>query len=99
MVGTLVSREIRVLEKAGFITRATDGSDGRAVILSLTASGRDAYGRLRQASVEATGKALATWRADELADLAHLLIRVADDFTSAAKTPNEHTARPRSVRS
>ncbi len=83
MVGTLVSRELRGLEQAGYVARAADGADGRAVLVSITPEGRDAYRRLRAASVQAAGTALAGWRADELAELARLLARMADDFSAA----------------
>jgi DNA-binding MarR family transcriptional regulator len=83
MVGTLASRELRALEDAGYVVRTTDGSDRRVVVVSITAKGRDAYRRLRAASVEAAAQALAGWRADELSDLARLLTRMADDFSAA----------------
>lgn len=83
MVGTLVSRELRGLERAGYVARRADGSDGRAVVVSLTPRGRDAYRRLRAASVEAAAEALTGWRADELSELARLLARMADDFAAA----------------
>jgi len=82
MIGTLASRELRALEAAGYVVRDADGTDGRVVVVSLTASGRDAYHRLRAASVEAAGEALSGWKADELAALARLLSRMADDFSA-----------------
>jgi DNA-binding MarR family transcriptional regulator len=85
MVTTLVSREIRGLDQAGLVRRTADGSDGRAVVVVLTPSGRAAYERLRRTSVEAAGEALAHWRADELVDLARVLGRVADDFAAAPR--------------
>ncbi len=83
MLGPLVSRELRALEAAGYIARAPDGSDGRAVLVSITGKGSDAYRRLRAASVNSTAEALVGWRADELAQLARLLARMADDFSGA----------------
>src|SRR6478735_6649036 len=47
MVNTLASRELRALEAAGYVERSTDDADGRAVVVSLTQDGRDAYHRLR----------------------------------------------------
>ena len=83
MVGPLASRELRALQDAGYVARGTDRSDGRVVVVSITAKGRDAYRRLRAASVEAAAEALAGWHADELADLARMLTRMADDFGAA----------------
>ena len=71
------------LQAAGYVTRGADGSDGRAVVVSITAKGRDAYRRLRAASVAAAGEALAGWKADELAELARHAARMADDFGAA----------------
>ena len=53
------------------------------MVVSITAKGRDAYRRLRAASVEAAAEALAGWHADELAELARMLARMADDFGAA----------------
>jgi len=83
MVPTLASRELRSLEAAGFVERTIDGADARAVAISLTPAGREAYHRLRAASVEAAADALAEWSAADLARLARLLARVADDFSGA----------------
>ncbi len=84
MVAPLASRELRRLQTQGFVTRGVDGSDGRAVVVvAITAKGRDAYRRLRAASVAAAGDALADWKASELTELAHLLGRLADDFSAA----------------
>jgi DNA-binding MarR family transcriptional regulator len=83
MVGTLASRELRALERAGYVARTADGSDRRAVVVSVTAKGRDAYRRLRAAAVDALAEALAGWRADELSAAARMLARMADDFGAA----------------
>jgi DNA-binding MarR family transcriptional regulator len=81
MVATLASRELRSLEAAGYVERTPDDEDARAVAVSVTASGREAYHRLRAASVEATADALADWTAADLVQLARMLARVADNFS------------------
>lgn len=83
MVAPLASRELRRLQAQGFVSRRTDGSDGRAVVVSITTKGRDAYQRLRAASVAAASDALSEWKASELSELARLLARMADDFGAA----------------
>jgi len=83
MVVPLASRELRQLEEQGFVSRAADGSDGRAVVVAITTKGRDAYRRLRAASVAAAADALSGWKASELSELARLLARMADDFGAA----------------
>lgn len=82
MVATLASRELRSLEAAGYVARTTDGEDGRVVVVSITASGQEAYERLRAASVAAASDALAKWTVADLAHLARLLSRMADDFSA-----------------
>lgn len=83
MVPTLASRELRALEAAGLVARTTDGTDGRAVVVSITPAGSEAYRKLRAASVAAAGDALAAWSAQDLVQLATLLNRMADDFGAA----------------
>jgi DNA-binding MarR family transcriptional regulator len=82
MIATLVSRELRSLEAAGYVARGADGADGRAVVVSITASGTDAYRQLRAASIETASEALSDWKATELAELARMLVRMADDFSA-----------------
>ena len=84
MVGPQASRELRSLEAAGYVERTADHTDRRAVVVSISAKGTDAYMRLRDASVAAAGTALAEWSSDELAKVARLLSRMADDFTAVA---------------
>jgi len=83
MVAPLASRELRRLQAQGYVARRADGSDGRVVVVSITAKGRDAYQRLREASVAAASDALSEWKASELTELARLLARMADDFSAA----------------
>ena len=40
MVAPLASRELGHLAEHGFVTRGADGSDGRAVVVEITAKGR-----------------------------------------------------------
>jgi len=84
MVGPQASRELRALEAAGYVERTTDGTDRRSVVVSINPKGTDAYLRLRDAAVAAAGAALAGWGSEELAKLARLLGRMADDFTAVA---------------
>jgi DNA-binding MarR family transcriptional regulator len=81
LLGSHVSRELRGLERQGLVARTTDRADGRAVVVSVTTAGRAAYRRLKSASITAADAAFVGWRADELATLARLLDRMADDFT------------------
>jgi DNA-binding MarR family transcriptional regulator len=92
MLATLASRELRALEAAELVQRTTDGADGRVVLVSITPAGREAYRKLRAASVAATADALAGWSAAELVEVARLLARIADDF-SAVRTLDPAASR------
>ena len=73
-----VSRHARTLEDRGYVARADDPADGRAVQLTLTESGRavlETAFRNRQAWLD---RSLAGWSAAERDDLARTLTRLAD---------------------
>jgi DNA-binding MarR family transcriptional regulator len=80
MVATLASRELRSLEASGYVERSSSDDDGRVVVVSITPKGQEAYANLRVASIAAAADALADWKNDDLAALARLLTRMADDF-------------------
>jgi DNA-binding MarR family transcriptional regulator len=73
-----VSRHARTLEDRGYVTRADDPDDGRAVQLTMTQSGRavlETAFRNRRAWLE---RSLADWSPAERDDLARSLARLAD---------------------
>ena len=73
-----VSRHARALEDRGYVARADDPADGRAVQLTLTESGRavlETAFRNRQAWQD---RSLADWSAAERDDLARTLAKLAD---------------------
>ena len=67
----------------GYVARAPTAPTAGVVVVSITGKGRDAYRRLRAASVEAAARPWPAGRADELTELARLLGRMADDFGAA----------------
>ena len=72
-----VSRHARTLEDRGYVTRADDPADGRAVQLTMTASGREVLEtafRNRQAWLD---RSLADWSPAERDDLARMLTKLA----------------------
>ena len=87
-----VSRHARTLEDRGYVARADDPADGRAVQLTLTESGRavlEAAFRNRQAWLD---RSLADWSAAERDDLARTLAKLAD-----ALGPDRRLVRPTST--
>ena len=73
-----VSRHARTLEDRGYVARADDPADGRAVQITLTESGRavlETAFRNRQAWLD---RSLADWSPAERHDLAVQLVKLAD---------------------
>lgn len=87
-----VTRQVQRLEDLGYVTRIADAGDRRAQLIGLTPSGRDAAGRIREASRSAIAGALEGWSKDELHDLADLLSRMADDYLAYADQKMRRTA-------
>ena len=90
--GSVVSRQLAVLERDGFVVRRPDPLDGRASLVGLSDSGAAALARTRDARAHWTVAALADWTEDEAATLCALLERLVDDLlpelaTDRARTP------------
>ena len=73
--GTMTAR-LDKLEFRGFVSRRTDPSDGRAVIVALTEQGRDVVGAALATLVSAEADLLAGLSETEQTSLADLLRRV-----------------------
>lgn len=68
-----ISRQLRVLENLGLITRAPDPDDGRASLVHLSPLGRDRFRKVRDARRAEYVRKLATWDPAEVAELARLM--------------------------
>jgi DNA-binding MarR family transcriptional regulator len=89
-----VTRQVQLLERSGYATRVADPDDRRARLIGLTASGRAAANRVREASRMAVQAALAHWSPRELDTLGTLLRRLVDDFmANAAEEGSEDNER------
>ena len=75
-----ITRQLQLLERRGYATRVPDPEDRRAQLADLTDAGHAAAARLRTASREAMGEALAGWSARDIRVLGRLLGRMVDDF-------------------
>jgi DNA-binding MarR family transcriptional regulator len=73
------SRQVARLVERGFVERATDPKDGRAVVHRLTPDGRDALGRIRRARREWLEEVLAGFDGAECDALAGLFERLVDE--------------------
>jgi DNA-binding MarR family transcriptional regulator len=70
---------VKRLEAAGFVQRQTEAGDLRRFRLTLTRSGRKAMEAARTILDEAFGRRLARLSAGERAELARILVRLAEE--------------------
>ena len=81
-----VTRQLRQLEKIGYVTRVPDPDDRRAQRVQLTQSGLAAAERMQEVHCRGMAMALADWSREDLAQLAALFHRLVDDFIAHAET-------------
>ncbi|MFI6339804.1 MarR family winged helix-turn-helix transcriptional regulator [Streptomyces sp. NPDC050535] len=84
-----VSRQLRQLEKDGYVIRVQDPDDSRAHRIQLTDAGVAAVERIREVSRRGMEVALADWSPDDLRQLATLFHRLVDDFVTHAEADVE----------
>ena len=70
-----MSRQLRPLEAAGLVARASDPNDGRVARITVTEKGRAVLERVDEAVLEDFDAALADWSGADRAQLAALLHR------------------------
>ena len=78
-----VSRQVRLLERDGLVSRSAHPDDGRVVLLELTSRGRTTAERLHVIGARHLEAALADWSEDERTRLAASLDRLVDDLRAA----------------
>lgn len=71
-----MSRQLKVLDELGLVTREPDPADGRASLIRLTEAGRVRVSRVREARRARYVSQLADWAPTEVAELARLLHRL-----------------------
>ena len=82
-----VTRQLRQLERGGYVVRIVDPDDRRAQRVQLTDLGLAAVQRIREASRRGMALALADWSDGDLEQLAALFHRLTDDFVAHAEDP------------
>lgn len=75
-----VSRQVRLLEAAGAVSRSTSPDDGRVTLIELTSEGRALAERIRAVGVRHLQEALDGWSGAEQRTLATLMQRLVDDL-------------------
>ncbi|UUU19522.1 MarR family winged helix-turn-helix transcriptional regulator [Streptomyces sp. DSM 40750] len=80
-----VTRQLRQLEKDGYVIRVPDPDDRRAQRVQITDAGLAAVDRIREAGRRGIGTVLSDWPAEDLRQLAGLFHRLVDDFVDNAE--------------
>ena len=75
----ILTRQVKSMERQGLVERRPDPTDGRAVVLHMSAKGRRIAARLREVQDEVLGGQLAEWSASDLESAAGLMERLIRD--------------------
>ena len=84
---SVASRQVAVLERAGYLERRPDPRDGRASLLRLTDAGATALATTRVLRAEWASRALADWDEDDARRLSELVERLTGDLERAVRPP------------
>jgi DNA-binding MarR family transcriptional regulator len=80
-----VTRQLRQLERGGYVIRVADPDDRRAQRVQLTEAGMAATDRIREVGRRYLEQALADWSEEDLRQLAVLFHRLVHDFADHAE--------------
>ncbi|MCD9623666.1 MarR family winged helix-turn-helix transcriptional regulator [Rhabdothermincola salaria] len=80
MAPNALSRQVKVLEDAGYLERRAHPDDGRSWVLAATPDGRAAHRRLREANETMLARQLRDWTDDDMDALAAGLERLVADL-------------------
>lgn len=82
---TQVSREVSALAGSGHVIRLPDASDGRAVVVEVTAYGTEQWTAYRTAALALVGQVVADWKDTDVAAFAALFDRFLRGMPYAAR--------------
>ncbi|WP_433667631.1 MarR family winged helix-turn-helix transcriptional regulator [Nocardia sp. CA-136227] len=80
-----ITRQLQLLQHAGFINRIADPNDGRAHLIQITYAGHEVVDAVRAVDRRHMADALADWPADDLRLLARLHHRMVNDLLRHAR--------------
>ena len=89
-----VSRQVRLLERAGAVRRSGVPDDGRVTLLELTADGRRMAERIHAVGVRHLEEALQDWSDEDERTLARLMQRLVDDLVRTPVRPDPTADEP-----
>lgn len=91
----VASRAIDSLETDGLVARERDPEDGRAVLISITAQGRQVLADREATAVDAFAQCLSDWSETESAETLTLLQRLNGHLAEVTGVPETSTAGER----
>jgi DNA-binding MarR family transcriptional regulator len=78
-----VVRQVQTLERAGLVTRSSSPDDGRTVLITRTAAGRDALEVLEMTATDHIGQTVKAWDDGDVTEFAKLFSRFVQDSVVA----------------
>ena len=90
---SLVTRQLREMEDAGYVQFREDPDDGRAWLVALTPVGRDEMQRLQGVGLERFSTFVAGWQRGEVRDLTALLEKLSRSMAEVAERENDAVGR------
>lgn len=82
---SLVTRQLRELEDAGYVQFAPDPEDGRSWLVALTPAGREEMRRLQDIGLDRFAMFVADWQPGEVRQLTALLEKLAASMAGVAE--------------
>ena len=96
---SLVTRQIRELEDAGYAQVTEDPADGRSWLIMLTPAGSDEMSRLQQVGLDRFALFTADWEPSEVRMLAALLEKLTESMAAVAQRERRLAPRRERARS
>lgn len=87
-----VSRQLRLLEDAGLVTRSSSPTDRRVVLVDTTDSGAQVAARIRDVGLRHLGESLSGWSPSDRRRVTDLLSRLVADLQRTDIRPVEDSA-------
>jgi len=94
---SLVTRQVRDLERMGFVNVRTDPADRRASLVSVTSAGSDEVRLLQQRGLERFAAFVADWDPEEVRTLASLLEKLELSKAEVAESERRSLERKEKV--
>jgi DNA-binding MarR family transcriptional regulator len=97
MPPSALSRQVKLLEEGGHISRTPHTGDARVAMVRATARGRAAHAGVRQANDDLLARQLAGWTDAELDHLAAQMQRLLADLRAGLPDPRARAAGPEHI--